>query len=147
MSHLHAPLRQVPLGHDLPHRPQFAASLARLTHALPHGVSPLGQKSHVPDRQAAPERQTLPHVPQLAGSSRDTQVFPQAIWPVAQKTQTLPLQMAPAGQPPLHPVPFFFFPFFFFFAFALKPRIAAELPRSRPTAPRRVPRRVTARVR
>ena len=114
MSHLHAPLRQVPLGHDLPHRPQFAASLARLTHALPHGVSPLGQKSHVPDRQAAPERQTLPHVPQLAGSSRDTQVFPQAIWPVAQKTQTLPLQMAPAGQPPLHPVPFFFFPFFFF---------------------------------
>ena len=40
----------------------------------------------------------------------------QARWPLAQNTQTLPLHIAPAGQPPLHPVFFFFFlPFPFFF--------------------------------
>jgi hypothetical protein len=69
---LHVAIAFVPAGHTVPHAPQFATSVVRSAHALPHGRRPAGHESvHpiVPQNGVAPE-QTVPHVPQLFGSLR-----------------------------------------------------------------------------
>jgi hypothetical protein len=49
----HLPLEQTwPLGHALPHVPQFAASVVVLTQAVPHSVVPPAQFTpHLPLEQ------------------------------------------------------------------------------------------------
>lgn len=76
-------------------------SRLRSTHEFPQAVSLAGHEStQVPSEQANPETQTLPQLPQLAGSVCVlTQTLLQLVWPAAHETTQLPPRHeVPPGQ-------------------------------------------------
>jgi hypothetical protein len=85
------PIEQVwPSAQRLPHAPQFAASLARTTHAFAQFAVPAGHEGpHAPAAHTWPIGQAAPHVPQLPGSVEvSTQMPPQFVVPTGQPAQT-----------------------------------------------------------
>jgi hypothetical protein len=51
-----------------PQAPQFAVSVCRFTHAVPHAVRPLALQRHAPTLHEALAGHTWPQAPQLFGS-------------------------------------------------------------------------------
>jgi hypothetical protein len=70
--------------HALPHVAQFAGSLARLTHVLPHFDVGEGQVTpHMPPEHVWPGAHGMPQSPQFAGSRAvSAQTVPHFLVPV-----------------------------------------------------------------
>ena len=67
-AHEHAPPAHVAdAAQALPHAPQWARSVARLTHAPPQSACPAGH-THAPPAQLIAAAQALPQLPQWARS-------------------------------------------------------------------------------
>ena len=58
-------MQEAPVGHLLPHRPQFSSSLFRSTHLSPQVLSPFGQTQD-PSIQDFQSGHLLPHWPQFS---------------------------------------------------------------------------------
>ena len=83
----HLPAEQTsPERHAVPHTPQWARSVLRLTQVPLQSDRPLWQESaHLPAEQTSPERHAVPHAPQLSRSLlRFTQVPVQSLKPLPQ---------------------------------------------------------------
>lgn len=85
----HLPAAQTcPVGHTVPHAPQFAGSLAVVVHAVPHKVIPV-MHAHLPAEHTSVSRQRVPQSPQLRGSEVMSR---HAVPPPPPDGQTLPVE-------------------------------------------------------
>src|SRR5262245_37229043 len=95
----HTELEQTcPLGHALPHAPQFIASEVMLTHAVPHFVKPAAHW-HTPAVHVWPVVHAVVHEPQCASSvCRSTHAPEHEVSPPEQPA--LPASDETEGPPP-----------------------------------------------
>jgi hypothetical protein len=102
LGHAQVPFTHViPAAQAVPHAPQLAGSLARVTHAPAHMVCPAAHwVVHWPEAQACPAAQTVPQAPQLAGSvARVTHAPEQMVCPGGHWVVHCPeAQACPAAQ-------------------------------------------------
>jgi hypothetical protein len=111
------PLQDWLPGQAFPHAPQWPGSLSGSTQLPLHGMNPasvvaesLKQQplhtvswcphaaAHVPWLQIRPEPQTLPHAPQLAGSSESSRQTPEQNVSAGGQWQAPEMQICPAPQ-------------------------------------------------
>lgn len=88
----HAPLTHIwPIGHALPHMPQFAVLVFGSMHAPLQSSCPIGH-SHVPATQLCPVAHAISQAPQwVASVSRFTHAVPQRVSPAAHVGASAPV--------------------------------------------------------
>lgn len=97
-----APSQVSPEAHALPQPPQFALSVFKSKHVVPHAVRPAGQFVwQTPATHDAPAVHAFPHAPQFAASTcKSRQLSPHLVVPLGH-AQELPTQVVP----PVHETP------------------------------------------